>query len=67
MVSPECLQFSLGPSLVSVRALLELHDLFAGLPLPADCDRASLQATAAQEGIDEAIGKANLPADEPCA
>ena len=67
MVSPECSQFSLGPSLVSVRALFKLRDLLAGLPLPADCDRASLQATAAQEGIDEAIGKATLPADEPSA
>jgi hypothetical protein len=43
MASPECSQFSLCPSLVSVKALFELRDLFASLPLPADCDRASLQ------------------------
>jgi hypothetical protein len=67
MVSPECSQFSLGPSLVSVEALFELRDLFASLPLAADCDRASMQATATQEAIDEAIGKATPPADEPSA
>src|SRR6266478_10175641 len=66
MLSPECSQFALGPPLISVKALSELRDLFASLPVHADCDRASLHAIP-KEAVDEAIGKAALPADEPSA
>ena len=63
MLSPECLQLLLGPPLISAEALSELHDLLRSLPLHADCDRASLNASP-KEGADEAIGKITVPANE---
>ena len=63
MLSPECSQLLLGPPLISADALGELHDLLRSLPLHADCDRASLNASP-KEGVDEAIGKITLPANE---
>ena len=63
MLSPECSQLLLGPPLISAEALGELHDLLRSLPLHADCDRASLNASP-KEGVDEAIGKITLPANE---
>src|SRR5208337_3998191 len=66
MLSPECSQFSLGPPLISIKALLELRDLFASLPLPADCDSASLHAIP-KEAIDEATLSADEPAARQCA
>ena len=57
MLSPECSQFSFGPPLISVEALFELRDLFASLPLHADCDRASLHAIPKEEAIDERSAK----------
>jgi hypothetical protein len=63
MLSPECSQFSLGPPLISVKALLELRDLFASLPLHADCDKSPPNSSSKEEA-DEAIGKTALPADE---
>ena len=66
MLSPECLQFSLGAPVVSAKTLFELRDLLASLNLRGDSDRASLDANP-REGVDEAIGKATVPTDEPCA
>src|SRR6202049_298338 len=63
MLRPECSQFSLGPSLISVEALVELQDLLMSLPIHADCDKASPNSSP-MEGADETIGKAALPADE---
>src|SRR6202022_2540610 len=40
MLSPECSQFSLGPALLSTKALSELHDLLTSLPTHDDCDKA---------------------------
>src|SRR5580658_3482279 len=66
MLSPECLQFSLGPAVISTEALSDLHDLLASLPLPADCDKAGLNSSP-KEGLDETTGKATLPANESSA
>ena len=66
MLSPECLQFSLGPPLISVEALAELHDVLTSLPIHADYDKASLNLFP-KEGVDETIGKAALPTDESSA
>ena len=63
MLSPECSHFSLGPALVSTEALSELHDLLTSLPMHVDCDKASLNSSP-KEGVDEAIGKTTLPANE---
>jgi len=65
MLNPECAQFSLGPPLVAVEALLELRDLLTTLRLPADCDKASLKSSL-QEEAHEATREApsrqfNLP------
>src|SRR5208283_3403091 len=49
MLNPECAQFSLGPPLVAVEALLELRDLFTSLRLAADCDKASLKSSLQEE------------------
>src|SRR5260370_22402656 len=66
MWSGEGSHFHLGPPLIVKKALLELRAFFVISPLPADCDSASLHAIP-KEAIDEAIGKATLPADEPAA
>src|ERR1700680_19730 len=63
MLSPECSQFSLGPSLLSTEALSELHDLLTSLPIHVHCDKAGLTSSP-KEGLDETISKATLLANE---
>ena len=65
MLSPECLQFSLGAPVVSAKTLFELRDLLASLNFHGDSNRASLDANP-REGVDEAIGKTSVRTDEPC-
>jgi hypothetical protein len=54
MLSPECLQFSLGPPVISADALLELHDLLSSLLIPTDCDKASPNSSS-KEGADDSF------------
>ena len=66
MLRPECSQFSLGPPLISVDALVELRELLISLPLRTDCDKAS-PTVISQGGVDETIGEAALSTNEPSA
>ena len=63
MLTPECSQFFLGPSLLSTEALSQLHELLTNLPIQVDCDKAGLKSSP-PEGVDETIAKATLPANE---
>ena len=45
MFDSACSQFSLGPPLVALEALVELRDLLDALQPPGECDRASLEVS----------------------
>src|SRR6266540_3688973 len=66
MLRPECSQFSSGSPLVSLGALVELHDLLAAWQPPGPCDKAYLTPSR-KEGVNEAICEATRPADESAA
>src|SRR5437016_588833 len=62
MLSPECSHLSRGSPLVSVEALLELHDLLVAWQAPLHCDKPSLEPSR-KEGRGEEISEAAQSAD----